>query len=383
MNRIFYILILMLLAYSYGNSQNDLRNDIDSIDFTGQLSALNHYNFSNSNTFYFNLRYIPELNYEIGLSKSRKIYFELSGNFYSNLTMDFDGLNELEMKAKPYRAWVRYSTNNFELRAGLQKINFGSAMILRPLMWFDKIDPRDPLQLTDGVYGVLGRYYFKNNANIWLWSLYGNGELRGWEFMKTDKKVPEYGGRIQLPLSTIGEIGLSFHHRKAYNDIFIQDENEFLENKVGFDFKIDYEIGFWFEGTWVHKQLENFPFKNQESMVLGSDYTFGIGNGLNVVFEHLVFSLDAKAFEFNDPVNFSAISLNYPIGLFDNASTIFYFDWKNKNVYSFINWQRTFDKTKLNIMAYWNPENYNFPIANNNIDILGGKGIIVLYTFNH
>jgi hypothetical protein len=60
---------------------------------------------------------------------------------------------------KPYRLWARYSTSQLEIRAGLQKINFGSANILRPLMWFDQMDPRDPLQLTDGVWGILGRYY--------------------------------------------------------------------------------------------------------------------------------------------------------------------------------------------------------------------------------
>jgi len=54
----------------------------------------------------------------------------------------------------------------------LQKINFGSATLFRLLMWFDRIDPRDPLKLTDGVYGLLLRYYFHNNTNIWLWGLY-------------------------------------------------------------------------------------------------------------------------------------------------------------------------------------------------------------------
>ena len=69
---------------------------------------------------------------------------------------------------------MRYSSDQFELRLGLQKINFGSASMLRPLMWFDQMDPRDPLHLTDGVWGLLARYYFLNNANIWLWGLYGN-----------------------------------------------------------------------------------------------------------------------------------------------------------------------------------------------------------------
>ena len=68
---------------------------------------------------------------------------------------------------------------------GLQKINFGSAVLLRPLMWFDSLDPRDPLQLTDGVYAVLLRYYFPNNANLWAWALYGNDSPKGWESAAT------------------------------------------------------------------------------------------------------------------------------------------------------------------------------------------------------
>lgn len=94
------------------------------------------------------------------------------------------------------------------------KINFGSASIFRPLMWFDKIDYRDPLQLTDGVYALLGRYYFSNNANLWLWTLYGNDEPMGWEKTPAVWQIPEFGGRIQQPVPR-GEAALSYHHREA------------------------------------------------------------------------------------------------------------------------------------------------------------------------
>ncbi|GAI27146.1 unnamed protein product, partial [marine sediment metagenome] len=59
-------------------------------------------------------------------------------------------------------------------------------------MWFDRIDPRDPLQLTDGVYGLLLRQYFLNNANIWVWGLYGNDDLRGWEYLPSEAKSVEF-----------------------------------------------------------------------------------------------------------------------------------------------------------------------------------------------
>ena len=86
------------------------------------------------------------------------------------------------------------------VRGGLQKINFGSANLLRPLMWFDQIDPRDPLQLTDGVWGILGRYYFLNNANIWVWGLIGNDQRKGWEVIPSVKNKPEFGFRVQMPI---------------------------------------------------------------------------------------------------------------------------------------------------------------------------------------
>ncbi|MDR1585772.1 MAG: hypothetical protein LBS07_06360, partial [Prevotellaceae bacterium] len=101
-----------------------------------------------------------------------------------------------------------------EVRLGLQKINFGSAQLFRPLMWFDAIDPRDPLQMTDGVWGGLFRYYFQNNANFWLWTLYGNDEVKGWETAPSAQSLPEIGGRVQLPLKQ-GEVALSYHLREA------------------------------------------------------------------------------------------------------------------------------------------------------------------------
>lgn len=119
-----------------------------------------------------------------------------------------------EGEVKPYRGWIRLSTEKFELRLELQKISFGSAMLFRPLMWIDRIDPRDPLQLTDGVYAVLARYNFLSNANIWLWGLYGNNDTKGWELSPTEKKTLEYGGRAQSPLWT-GEFGVTYHHRRA------------------------------------------------------------------------------------------------------------------------------------------------------------------------
>ena len=107
-------------------------------------------------------------------------------------------------------------------------------------MWFDGMDVRDPLQLTDGVYGILGKYFFENNANIWFWGLIGNENRKGWEMNATEQWEPEVGGRVELHVLT-GEMGLSTNHRKvhainllssAWTDYRILNESRFgLEAK--------------------------------------------------------------------------------------------------------------------------------------------------------
>ena len=113
------------------------------------------------------------LSIESDITQTYSVDTELSLNAYWYSLMDLPDHAVTDSEIDPYRLWLRLSSSRFELRAGLQKISFGSATLIRPLMWFDRIDPRDPLQLTDGVYGLLARYYFLNNANLWIWGLYG------------------------------------------------------------------------------------------------------------------------------------------------------------------------------------------------------------------
>lgn len=352
----------------------------DTLIFKGQLSAWGNYNLSHDNLL-LGGRYIPELSYQKFLKKGQSLNLEVSGNLYGSV---FN--NQSDGDIKPYRAWVRYATPQLELRTGLQKINFGSATMLRPLMWFDQMDPQDPLQLTDGVWGVLGRYFFLNNANIWLWGLYGNKDPKGWEVFGTYPKAPEFGGRVQLPIG-IGEAGISFHHRKAkvenIFDMLTFDFDMYRENRIGIDTKVDWVVGLWFEGSWVNSSKNIGPFTNQTLLNAGVDYTFGIGNGLLAVYEHLIVAADIKPFNFETPIQFSLFSLSYPVSLFDNVSTMFYYSWGNNDVYSFLSWQRTYNKLSFHVMAYWNPETFNLPQQNLGSNLFGGKGIQVMLVFNH
>ena len=357
----------------------------DSLTLSGQLSSWGLYNGSNDLPVNMGIRYIPTLNYSVKLKKSKQFDIEVSANTFGDLGVRSFDKTHTDGSIQLYRAWLRYSTRHLEIRAGLQKINFGSASLLRPLMWFDQIDPRDPLQLTNGVWGLLGRYYFMNNANIWLWCLYGNNKLRPWDVVKSNSTFPEFGGRIQSQVPK-GEIGLTFHHRIADSrgsDILVPSYNALSENRVGLDGKWDIGVGLWFEGSLINKTKDMGIYTNTEILNVGTDNTLRIGNGLNIVYEQLLFSYDQKALAFTQPTTFSGLSLSYPVSLIDNLNLITFYDWTNNSSYNFLNFKRQFDKIAFYIMAFWNPKDYQLPQQLNSGNYYSGKGIQLMLVFNH
>ncbi len=235
-----------------------------------------------------------------------------------------------------YRLFLSYGSERYEVRLGLQQINFGSAMILRPLRWFDRIDPRDPLQTTAGVYGVLYRCY-SGNDNAWFWGLIGNSKPKGLETTPTPKWFPEAGARLEKALSG-GEMAGSFHHRWT-----VVEGDTVLEDKFGLDGRWDIGPGVWFEGTLVHTG------KRWQGQIMGGvDHTFGIGNGLTVLLEHMITSNHTNG------QNLSALSLTYPLGLNDNLSQLTFFDWQEHKPYIYLAWQHTLDNWQFLIAGYFN-----------------------------
>jgi hypothetical protein len=252
-------------------------------------------------------------------------------------------------------------------------------------MWFDQIDPRDPLKLTDGVWGLLTRYYFLNNANIWLWGLWKNDKVKGWESIPSNKTTPELGGRIQIPVPR-GETGLSYHFRKADSrkmDSLVPSVAKIPEHKLGFDYRFDGVVGCWLEGSWTHKTQDFGILTNQEIINLGIDYTFNLGNGLYAVYEQLIASGDEEAFRFNNKINFSLLSLTYPVGLFDNLNAIVYFNWEDSSLYNFINWEHQFKYISMYVIGYWNPDNYAIPSQEDSGTLFAGKGLQVMVVYNY
>ncbi len=329
-------------------------------------------------------RYIPELTFERQATADVSFDFLASLNTYA--VADFYGdTSDSDAGVKAHRIWGRLSTRQMEARIGLQKINFGPAMLLRPLKWFDRIDPRDPLQLTDGVYGALMRYYFLNNANIWLWGLYGNDDIKGGEIAPTAKGRPELGGRLQIPLFT-GEAALSCHHRIADFSELIPggiDRERVSEDRVGVDGKWDMGVGLWFEGVFSRYGADADPLKHQQAFTLGLDDTFEIGNGLRVLGEHYFSKLSGTAFGSGTRRSLSGIFLDYPFGLVDALSLIVFYDWENSDFYRTLTWQRLYDDWSFYLTGFWNPDQpppERLPADDNNFS---GWGFQLMATFNH
>lgn len=373
----------------------------DTLLFRGQVSAWTNINPAMDMPVWLGGRIIPQANYEFRLPSGNLFDIEASANI--NGAAGFSPFDSFEVDGtlKAYRIWARFSGKQFELRAGLQKINFGQATMLRPLMWFDQMDPRDPLQLTDGIWGLLGRYYFLNNTNIWLWTLYGNRGQRAWDFLETPEHRPEFGGRIQIPVLP-GEAAFSYHYRstqlpkylRAVAGIPQEDTDGFSsllspgaegihpEHRFALDGKWDVGPGLWFESVWIRNTGNFSNLTNQNMLTLGADYTFGLGNGLSLVLEHLVFSYNEKAFTFHNSTSFTALSASYPLGMNHYLSAILYRDWDNSTQYNFVSWRTQLPRLILYTMAFWNPTRLQLPQMNSSGLLFAGKGIQILVVYN-
>ena len=356
----------------------------------GQASAWLTGNPEHPSLSQLGVRYVPDLLVEHAIDSGFSASMDLSLNAWGSSTYQEGKSSAYDGRVKLYRAWARFASETFELRVGLQKITFGSALLFRPLMWFDQIDPRDPLQMTDGVYGVLARYYLLDNVNVWLWGLYGNNDPKGWETAPTEKGSVEYGGRAQTPLWT-GELGITYHHRRAdlgrsplvAPSTPVSLAQSVPEDRVALDGKWDLGIGAWFEAAMI-RELTDLPgFRYQRQWTVGADYTFGIGNGLYAATEFFRNDFPRKPFGNASGQEFSGLSLSYPLGILDVLSAIVYRDWTNRAWYRIATWQRKYDNWSFYLLAYWNPTSFQVFRPTNGASAFAGTGAQLTVVFNH
>ena len=323
------------------------------------------------------LRYIPQVSLRHALEDETFVDGDFSLNTYVNIANQTTASGH---DLRFYRAQLRYATAQSETRIGLQKIDFGPARLLRPLRWFDQINPNDPLQLTEGVYALMYKYHTQKNTGVWLWGLYGNDDPKGHEIRATAEEDPEIGGRIQYPFLN-GEMAVTVHTRMV--DGRPLSGADFSEKRIALDGQWDLGIGLWFESVFQH---QNGPLSGLNWIKLisvGGDYTFAIGNGLYVLGEHMLSVLSEDALGWEDETHISAFSANYPVGIADQLSASIYYDWENRDWYNFLTWQRQYDSWGFYWMGFSNPDSDPINQNQNEQNLFAGKGMQLLVVFNH
>ena len=359
-----------------------------SAEWQGQFSTIGDMRKTgNGYASQIGLRYIPTWSLVVPWPTAL-FDTEISFNIDSSFKRKHNGGNTTNFDFSSYRFWVRRSTDKLEMRFGLQKITFGPARLFRPLMWFDKIDPRDPLQLTEGVWGMRIRRDFPNNTNASAWGLLWNNEPKGWEIIPTKKNNVEFGGRFQVPIWK-GEIGFSGNNRIiSRNDLptYLQINTmpkATPEVKAAIDGFFDIGVGLWFESSVVHANY-GADFPNWQSMLtIGSDYTLSVGNGITVTGEHFMYSTDDKPFATNSAVQMTGLMAMYPIGLFDNLSGMVFYSWDAELAYFFFSWQRTYDDWTINLNTFFSSKSDESFSLNQSISDFSSRGIQLMLIFNH
>lgn len=323
------------------------------------------------------IRYIPDIDISHELENDTAIDSEISLNmFASSGSGTYMDKTDIDL----YRADIRYTTTHTETRIGLQKINFGPAVILRSLKWFDRLDPTDPLQLTDGVYALRFRYDALNNANYWLWMLYGNDDPKGYELLSSTSDNIETGGRVQYPI-LFGEMALTFHTRKVNGAQL--GISEFRENRYALDGRWDAGIGIWFESLFQEQKTPLLPYKWTKRISLGADYTFDIGSGLYFLLEHMSTAMSGKILGWDQDFHTSAFQMRYSLGILDSISAIGYYSWEQDNYYQHISWTRTYDNFLVNVSLFSYPETSLNNSRMFQSSITGGRGVQAMVIYNH
>ncbi len=327
-----------------------------ALEWRGEASAMGIFGDREQVTPGVRLRYVPEALVTWKARPGLSFDADAAGELQAETRWPRDAPVETDTDASFYRLWASVAGSATEVRAGLQQVDFGSATLLRPLMWFDTLDPRDPLKATAGVWGVRWRQSLPYGAGLWAWGLLGNDERRGWDLLPSSGDEPEAGARLQVPVPR-GEVAGAYHHRTAEFALpgtpgAPPMSQEIAEDRFGFDARWDVGIGAWLEGSWT--DLRDTPLSGgwQSALCAGGDYTFGVLDGLTVALEHM--RLDAS----DDPLargtgrDLTAFSVFLRLGVLDTVRGFGFKDWETGADSQVIEVRRTWDHWSVHLLGF-------------------------------
>jgi hypothetical protein len=343
----------------------------DPVRFSGQGYLWGSLMTGDSLVWATKIGYMPQYYWQWEHDQDRRLALEVAWHgFY------YYRQQQPQSQIELYRTNLRYNTPRLEVVLGRQQINFGPALLLRSLRWFDELDPRDPLKLVSGIDGGRLKYTFANNSNVWLWGLYGNEQRKGYEMLPTAGGTPEFGGRFQMPLRN-GELALTAHERQVQNLVKIKAP----EFRLALDGRWDIGPGIWFESVaQVTDNARRLPtYRRVHLTTLGGDYTLGIGNGVYLALEYWYCYWQKVASLPEIRRSVTALMASYLLSLWDNLSVFAFYDWEASDFYPFVTWQRTYDKLLFNLSVYHYPAaayaTENLPMA--------GTGLQLMLIYNH
>jgi hypothetical protein len=327
-------------------------------------------------------RYIPQATVMQDTGRDTFLDLEASVNCFAAYTSKGDSdTTGVDL----YRLKFRLATPRTEARIGLQQINFGPAYLLRSLRWFDRLDPRDPMGLTEGVYALSLRYVTQSNASVWLWALYGNEDTKGYEVLPTAEDTPEFGGRLQVPIPS-GEIALAYHRREVEGPELASPMPalaDFPECRVAIDGRWDVRVGLWLEAVLIRQQSDALPYPWTQMVTLGVDYTLPVGNGPHVLLENMLVDLSEEALKIDQDSYTSGLSLDYPVGYMDRLSAIGVYYWDEEDYSLYLAWNRYWDAFTVTLSAFHYPETGNGAPMEHALSETGGTGGRITLVFNH
>ena len=323
-------------------------------------------------SFVTDLGYIPMLSLSSDLSINRFVDLEWSYRMQYRMYEE-----DVVFSSKPYRQWLRYSSDQIEARLGLQKIAFGPAMVLRSLAWFDTIDPKDPTGQTDAVKAFRLRLFPTSSLALWLWSI------------NNDQDTLSYGGRAELSAS-IGEWGLTYHQDPTelgqsvgQFPIFISGPHQ----RAAVDYRYDGYFGFWFEGVGIFADSKQDVELNRFTLfTLGVDYTIPVGPGLLIMAETMRINSSSTAKESSTEQTYTALMASLPINMLHQLMFIAQIDWDNSHMYNYLRWGITYDHFSLNFILSISPRRGDYNIATEYLPktVAGfGTGLQFMLIYNH
>ena len=130
-NKIITTVLLIASSVLGANAQVDTEKPPHKFEIDGQVSAYTSYSPDNNFDWFVGSRYLPEVNYEYNFKNKSMLDFEVSANVYGSVLFHPFNSSKTDGDINPYRLWGRYSGKQYEIRVGLQKIDFGTAMMLR------------------------------------------------------------------------------------------------------------------------------------------------------------------------------------------------------------------------------------------------------------